>query len=78
MTELSTYGTGAHVAGALRVSGGSHSTEGAYVLWTLGANVVGRPTLEAPYRGRCGRGGVGDFNGIGTGAGSHNHFQSSG
>ena len=78
MIELPTYGTGVHVAGALRVSGGSHSTEGAYVLRTLGADVVGSPTLEALYHGRCGRGGVGDFDGIGTGAGSHNHFQSSG
>ena len=78
MTELSTYGTGAHVASTLRVSGGSQSTEGAYVLRALGVNMVGRLALEAPYHSGCGRGGVGDLNGISTGAGSHNHLQSSG
>ena len=78
MTKLSTYGTGAHVTGVLRVSGGGQLTEGADVLRTLGANVVGRPTLEAPYHGGCRRGGVGDFNGVGVGASSHNHLQSSG
>ena len=78
MTELSTYGTGVHVTGALGMSRGGQSTEGANVLRTLGVNVVGRPTLEAPYHGGCRRGGVGDFNGVGAGASSHNHLQSSG
>ena len=53
MTELSTYGVGAHEAGTLGVSRGGHSTKGADVLRALGANVVGRPTLEASYHGRC-------------------------
>ena len=78
MTELSTYGTGVHVTGVLGMSRGGQSTEGANVLRTLGAKVVGRPTLEALYHGGCRRGGVGDFNGVGAGAGSHNHLQSSG
>ena len=78
MTKLPTYGTGAHVTGVLGMSRGSQSTEGANVLRTLEVNVVGRPTLETPYHGGCGRGGVGDVNGIGAGAGSHNHLQSSG
>ena len=78
MTELSTNGAGMHVAGALGMSRGGQLTEGADIFRTLGANVVGRPTLEAPYHGGCGRGGVRDINGIGAGAGdSHNHFQSS-
>ena len=78
MTELSTYGTGAHVASMLGVSRGGQSTEGTDVLRTLGANMVGRPTLEALYHGRCGRGGIGNVNGVGAGTSSHNHFQSSG
>ena len=79
MTKFSTNGTGVHVAGALGMSRGSQSTKGADVFRTLGAKVVGRPTLEASYHSRCGRGGVGDINGVGAGAGnSHNHFQSSG
>ena len=78
MTELSTYGTGTHVAGLLGVSRSSQLIEGANVFGALGVDMVGRPTLEAPYHGGCGRGGVGDVNVVGTGAGSHNHFQSSG
>ena len=79
MTELSTNGTGAHVAGVLGMSRSGQLTKGADVFRTLGMNVVGRSTLEASYHGRCGRGGVGDINGVGTGASdSHNHFQSSG
>ena len=78
MTELPTYGAGAHVAGSLGMSRGSQSTKGADVLRALGANMVGRLILEASYHGRCGRGGIGDVNGVGAGAGSHNHFQSSG
>ena len=78
MTELSAYGTRAHVAGTLGVSWGSQSTKGADVFGALGANVVSGPALEASYHSRCGRGGVGDLNGIRAGAGSHNHFQSSG
>ena len=77
MTEFSTYGTGAHVTGTLGMSRGSQLTKGADVFRTLGSNVVGGVTLEAPYHGGCGRGGVGDVNGISAGAGSHNHFQSS-
>ena len=77
MTELSTYGTGTHVAGSLGVSWSSQSTEGANVLGALGEDMVGRSTLEAPYHGGCGRGGVRDVNGVGAGASSHNHFQSS-
>ena len=47
--------------------------------WDIGANMLGGPTLEASYHGGCGRGGVGDINGVSAGAGdSHNHFQSSG
>ena len=78
MTEFSTYGTGAHVASTLGVSRGGQPTKGADVLWTLGANVVGRSALEALYHGGCGRGGIGDVNGVGAGTGFHNHFQSSG
>ena len=40
MTELSTYGTGAHVASSLGVSWGSQSTKGADILRALGANIV--------------------------------------
>ena len=79
MTEFSTYGTGAHVAGLLGMSRCGQLTEGADVFKTLGANVVGGSTLETPYHGWCRRGGVGDVNGVGAGAGnSHNHLQSSG
>ena len=78
MTEFSTYGTGAHVAGSLGVSRCSQSTEGADILWALGANVVGGSALEASYHGRCRRGGVGNIDWVSAGAGdSHNHFQSS-
>ena len=78
MTEFSTNGTGTHVAGMLGMSRSGQSTKGADVFRTLGANVVGRSTLEASYHSRCGRGGVGDVNEIGAGTGnSHNHFQSS-
>ena len=66
------------MAGMLEMSRGSQSAKGADVLGALGANVVGRLTLEASYYGRCGRGGVRDVNGIRAGAGSHNHLQSSG
>ena len=79
MTELSTYGTGAHEAGSLRVSRCGQLTKGADVLGALGMNVLSGPTLEASYHGGCGRGGVGVINGVSAGAGdSHNHFQSSG
>ena len=79
MTEFSTYGTGVHVTGLLGMPGGGQSTEVADILRTVRADVVGRPTLEALYHGGCGRGGIGDVNGVGAGAGdSHNHFQSSG
>ena len=78
MTEFSTDWAGAHEAGALGMSWGSHPTEGAYVLGALGADVLSRVALEASYCGGCGRGRVGYINGIGAGTGSHNHFQSSG
>ena len=79
MTEFSTYGAGAHVTSSLGMSRRGQSTEGADIFRALGVNVVGRSALEAPYHGRCGRGGIGDVNGVGAGAGaSHNHFQSSG
>ena len=79
MTELSTYGTGVHMASMLGVSRGGQLTKGADVLWTLGANVVGGSTLEALYHGGCGRSGVGNIDWVGAGTGgSHNHFQSSG
>ena len=55
------------------------STEGTDVFRALGANMVSGSTLEASYHGRCGRGGVGNVDWVGAGAGgSHNHFQSSG
>ena len=66
------------MASTLGVSRGGQLTKGADVLWTLGANVVGRSTLEASYYGGCGRGEIGDVNGVGAGTSSHNHFQSSG
>ena len=78
MTEFSTYGTGAHVTGSLGMSWGGQSTEGADVFGAVRVDVVGRLTLEASYHSGCGRGRVGDINGVGAGAGSHNHFQSSG
>ena len=79
MTKLSTYGAGMHVTSSLGVSRRSQSTEGADVLRALGANMVGGPALEASYHGRHGRGGVGDTDWVGAGAGdSHNHLQSSG
>ena len=77
MTELSTYGAGAHVASMLGVSRGGHSTEGADILRTLGVDMVGGLTLEALYHRQCRRGRVGDINGVGAGTGSHNHLQSS-
>ena len=78
MTKFSTYGTGAHVTGLLGMSRGGQSTEGADILGTVRANMVSRPALEASYHGGCGRGRVRDVNGVSAGAGSHNHFQSSG
>ena len=79
MTELSANGAGVHMAGVLGMSWDSQLTKGADVLRTLGANVVGRLTLEASHHSRRGRGGIGDVNGVGAGASnSHNHFQSSG
>ena len=78
MTELATYGTGAHVASTLGMSWGSHSTEGANVFRTLGADMVGGSALKTLHHGGCGRGGVGDVNGIGARTSSHNHLQSSG
>ena len=78
MTKFSTYGTGTHVAGSLGMSRGGQLAEGADVLGAVGANMVGGLALETSYHSRCGRGGVGDLNGIRAGAGSHNHLQSSG
>ena len=78
MTEFPTDGARAHEASTLGMSWGGHSTEGTYVLGTLGADVLSRLALEASYRGGCRRGGVGYIDGIGAGTGSHNHFQSSG
>ena len=79
MTKFSTYETGAHVTGSLGMSRCGQSTEGTDILGALGVNVVGGLTLEASYHGRCGRGGIGDINWVGAGAGnSHNHLQSSG
>ena len=77
MTEFPTYGTGVHVTGSLGMSRGSQSTKGADILGAVGADVVGGLALKAPYHSGCGRGRVGDVNGVSTGAGSHNHFQSS-
>ena len=78
MTEFSTDGTGAHETGPLGMSRGGHPAEGADVFGTLGVDVLGRVALKAPYHSGCWSGGVGDVNGVGAGAGSHNHFQSSG
>ena len=78
MTKFSTYGARAHVTGSLGMSRWGQLTEGADILRALGANVVGGLTLEALHHGGCGRGGIGDVNWVGAGAGdSHNHFQSS-
>ena len=78
MTKFSTYGTGAHVTSSLGVSRCGQSTKGADVLGALGTNMLSGLTLEASHHGGCGRGRVGDVNGVGAGAGdSHNHFQSS-
>ena len=66
------------MTGSLGMSGGGQSTEGADILGTVRVDVVGGPTLKTSYHGGCGRGRVGDVNGVGAGAGSHNHFQSSG
>ena len=78
MTEFSTNGAGLHKAGSLRVSRGGSVTEGAYVLWALGADVLGRLALEAPYHGWGGWFGVRDDNGVVAGSRLHNHLQSSG
>ena len=78
MTELSTDGTGAHWACALRVPGGDSLTEWAYVLGAMGAYVVQGLALEASYN--CGGGwfrGVGDIDRVAAGSGLHNHLQSS-
>ena len=78
MAEFSTYGTGTHVTGSLGMSRGGQPTEGADIFGTVRVDMVGRPALEASYHSGCGRGGVGDVDGVSAGAGSHNHFQSSG
>ena len=78
MTEFSTDGARAHEASALGMSRGGHSTEGAYVLGAIGADVLSGLTLKASYDGGCRRGRVGYVDGVGAGTGSHNHFQSSG
>ena len=77
MTKFSTYGTGTHGESALGVSWGGQSTKGADIFGALGANMIGQLALEALYHGGCGRGGVGNINGVSAGTGSHNHFQSS-
>ena len=59
------------------VSRRGQSTKGADVLRALGANLLRGLTLEASHHGGCGRGRVGDVNGVGAGASdSHNHLQS--
>ena len=78
MTKFPTYGTGAHMTGSLGMSRRGQSTEGTDIFRALGVNMVGGSTLEALYHGGCGRGGIGDINWVGAGAGdSHNHLQSS-
>ena len=63
------------MTGSLGVSRCGQSTEGADVLWALGANVVHGSTLEASQHGGCGRSGIGDVDWVGTGASdSHNHL----
>ena len=76
--EIVTNGAGAHVAGPLGMSRGGHLTERANVFWALGTDMVGGSALETLYHGWCGRGRVGDINGVDACAGSHNHLQSSG
>ena len=79
MTELPTYGTGAHGTGSLGMSRRCQSAEGTDVLGTQGADMFSGPTLEASYHCRGRGSGVGDVNWVGAGAGnSHNHLQSSG
>ena len=79
MTELSTNWTGVHRAGALRVSWGDSSTEGADVLWAMRAYVVQGLELEALYDGGVEWfGSVGDNDGVVAGSRLHNHLQSSG
>ena len=46
MTEFPADGTGAHVAGALGMSGSGHLAEGADVFWALGTDVVSRSALK--------------------------------
>ena len=76
MTELSTNGTGVHEASVLGMSWGGSSAERAYILWTLGANVLGGLALKASDGGGCGRFRVRDDDGVGAGPRLHNHFQS--
>ena len=67
-----------HGAGALRMSGGSSSTEGTDILGELRMYVFQGLALKTLYGGVIWFGGVGDSNGVVTGAGFHNHLQSSG
>ena len=78
MTEFSTNWTRVHGAGALRVSGGGPSTEGAGVLGTVRVHVIQGLALEAMYNGgvRWFRS-VGDNDGVVAGSRLHNHLQSS-
>ena len=79
MTKLSTDWTGAHGAGALKVSRSGPSTEGADVLGAVRVYVVQGLTLEAMYDGGVGWfGSVRDNDGVAAGSGLHNHLQSSG
>ena len=77
MTEFSADRAGMHKAGALGVTRSSGSTEGAYILWTLGVNMFGGLALKAPYHGGSGWFGVGDGDRVVAGSGLHNHLQSS-
>ena len=76
MTELSANGARPYEAGVLRVSWDSSLTKGAYVLGTLRSYMLSGLALEALNSGR-GCGFVRDGDGVVTGTGLHNHFQSS-
>ena len=80
MTELSTDWTGAHGAGALRMSRSGPLTEGADVLRAVRVYMVQGLALGTPHDDGSGWQfrSVGDNNGVVAGSGLHNHPQSSG
>ena len=77
MTELSADGARAHETGSLWVAGGSGAAKRTDVLGALRSYVFSRLALETTYGGGGGWF-IWDDDRVVTGAGLHNHLQSSG